>query len=181
MNTVLSILIGILAGLSFAGLAITLSPKYRPRRLLFGATVRKYDVSVTPDLAIGGAISMGLLYGLSGGVATLATNLAGAFVYAIGFAVTSMTAADSTAGRRVALSSRGILDLAAANIEGGALTAGAPVYLHTAGMYTSTRPTTNGTLLQQVGIALSTTRILADVTSPMVKVQTAGNSNVGGL
>ncbi|UOF77592.1 hypothetical protein [Caudoviricetes sp.] len=172
-------LVAVLVGLA---IGVQLSKAgYRLGALRFGATVRKYDVSVTPEIAISGAISQGLLYGISSGVATLATNAAGAFVYAIGFAVTAMTAADASAGKKVALANKGILDLVAGDIEGGSFTAGAPVYLHTGGKYTTTRPTTNGTLLQQVGIALSTTRVFVSIAYPAIKAQTSGNSNVGGL
>lgn len=154
---------------------------FRIGALLFSGTIRKYDVSVTPQLPINTAITAGVLYGLSGGYAAQATNAAGAYIPAIGFAVTSMTAADATSKKEVALATKGIIDLTAGQIQGGALTAGAPVYLHTGGTYTSTRPTTNGTYLQCVGIALTTTRVLVHINPSGLLVQTSGNSVIGGV
>lgn len=153
----------------------------RVSRVRFSGTVRKYDVGVTPEIKLGGACTQGLLYGISGGVATLATNVAGGFIYAIGFALQAYTTRDYTDGKNGCFPTRGILDLNAADIVGGALTAGAPVYLATGGLYTPTSPTVNGTLRQVVGMALTTTRVLVDIVPPSAKAQTAGNSNIGAL
>lgn len=158
-----------------------MNKRYQVGTARFAATVRKYDVNVTANISTAIAISQGLFYGLSSGVAILATNLAGAYIAAIGFAVTDMTLAVAGQGKPIALCDRGIVDFAAANITGGALTAGAPFYLSTAGMVTPTRPTANGTLIQPLGIALSTTRGRIIVQTPSAKAQTSGNSDLGGL
>lgn len=148
----------------------------------FGAAViEQYDDRVTPVLKASGAITKGLLYGISGGVATLATNAAGGNVPALGFAITSLTAAQATAGKRVGLASRGILTLSATEITGSTFTAGAPVYVATAGKYTSTRPTTATEMIQPVGIAITTTQILVMVSPAALKAQAAATTVITGF
>lgn len=152
------------------------------RRLLLAATqVQQHDPNAAARLSAGGAITAGLLYGLSSGVATLATNAAGASVQAIGFAVSALTSGQATAGNKVGIATRGRVKFDTSKIAGGSLTAGAPVYLATAGGVTSTRPTTANELIQVVGIALSTTEVLLNVVPSAVKAQAAGTSLVTGV
>lgn len=86
---------------------------------------------------------------------------------AVGFAVRA-----AASGAKVALATKGVLDGLSS------LTIGAIYYISaTAGGITATRPTTNTHTVQQIGIAISATRLLVDI-GPAFRYQTSGNSVV---
>lgn len=129
------------------------------------------------------AVVAGLLYGVhTDGKIKLATNLAGSVVQALGVALRAYSLAQVTTNKEsVTLYPRGKVKCSASEIEGGAFTTGATVYLHTTGFYTTTRPTTANTLIQPVGIAISATEVLVDIQPSALKAQAAGTSLVTGI
>lgn len=144
--------------------------------------VLSYVKETTGNVKANAAMSKGLLYGVnSSSKAVAATNASGAYIVAAGFAVDDMTTAQATNNDVAALTTQGVVEFSAANIEGGALTPGAPVYLHTAGGVTTTRPTAAGTLIQAVGVALTATKVLLNVAAPIGKAQAAATTDVALL
>lgn len=143
------------------------------------AKTLKADTSVTYPLlvAASAAATEGLLFTVnSSSQAVLADNTTP--TRAVGFAIKGISASESASGKPVVLVSRGIVEVAAADIV-GSWTVGALVYLATAGKYTTVKPTTNGVAAQPVGWALSSERVWVDVAPSGLLVQTAGNSNIG--
>ncbi len=140
------------------------------------ATVKKYDTDVTINVQAAAAVTEGLLYGIdTNGKAVVADRTTGP-QRASGFAVRGLTTAEATAGKAVALCSRGIVQLAAADIAGGAFTVGADVWLDVTGEYTTTKPTTATQLLQYVGVALTTTKVAVNLAHALVlTAANAGN------
>lgn len=125
------------------------------------------------------ASTAGKLYGTdSSGNLTLADKTSGAAVHALGFAISTITSAQATAGRPVGLARIGIVDLLAAEIAGSSFTIGQEVYLDTAGKWSTTYPSANGDTIQPVGIAIGATKVAAFVTPPIAKLQAAGNSTL---
>jgi len=144
------------------------------------AKVLKADTTVTTIAkGVSSAINEGLLYGInSSGLVVPADNVTGP-VPAVGFCIKGITAAQASGGVPVALTDRGIVEFAAADIAGGAFTVGATVYLGAAGGVTTTKPTTNTYLVQPIGTAMSATKAKLTVAPGFIVAQTAGNSNVG--
>jgi hypothetical protein len=147
------------------------------------ATVKKYNRYLTFDVpGVTSIISEGLLYGINGsGQAVPADRTGGSVIVAVGFCATpgGITAVQATNGIPVALCPMGIVDCAAADIAGGAFTVGATVFTDTAGKYTTTKPTTATHLVQEVGVAVSATKVLVNITPSAKLAQAAGNSNIG--
>lgn len=142
------------------------------------ATIRNYDHKVTINVACAAACTEGLLYGInSSGKAVVADRTTGPQA-AVGFAVTSITTAQASGNVNVALAPRGIVECVAANIAGGAFTAGATVYLDTAGKYTTTKPSTAADILQPVGVALTTLKVAVNIVPYGLTIQAAGTTTI---
>jgi hypothetical protein len=143
------------------------------------SVIKKYDKDVTINVAVAAAVSEGLLYGIdANGKAVVADRVTGPQA-AVGFAVTSLSTAQMNEGKNVALAQKGIIELETGHIAGGAFTVGATVFLDVTGEYTTTKPTTATHLVQPVGVAMTTTKVVVNIVPGVLVAQAAGNSNIG--
>lgn len=132
--------------------------------------VARYARDTAVVLTAGAAISQGQLIGInSSGQAVLADADAGTPIPAVGFAL-----------RDVASGEKGAFAIAGELIDSSwSWTAGQKLYLSgTAGGLTATAPSTATNLVQPVGIALSATKVLLNISLSQTVVQAAGNSTV---
>lgn len=140
--------------------------------------IRKYDPDVTINVGCAAAVTEGRLYGIdSNGKAVVADRATGP-QSASGVAVSTVTTAQASAGMNVALTPIAIIECTTSEIEGGAFTVGAPVYLHTTGFYTTTKPSAAASILQRVGTALSATKVYVNIAGHALTLQAAGNSTI---
>ncbi|HEY3281401.1 MAG TPA: hypothetical protein VGN26_03940 [Armatimonadota bacterium] len=132
--------------------------------------VTKQGNTLTLKAAAAADIAEGKLVGVdSSGNAIVATNASGAIVQAVGVAV---KAAKGASNQYVAVATWAIVD----GFTG--LTLSGTVYLDTAGGVTQTRPTTAGTAIQPVGVAVSATKVLFSLGSYFATAQVAGTSTL---
>lgn len=132
--------------------------------------ILRYDKDSAVPIEYAATIARGQLVGIdANGNAVLADADAGTPIPAVGVALVS-----GVAGTRGSFAMVCAVEDAAASF-----TPGARVYLSgTAGGFTATRPSSNGNLVQPVGVAYAATKIAVNVSQSQTVVQAAGNSTV---
>jgi hypothetical protein len=142
------------------------------------ANTKNFDNSMTINVPAAGAVSEGLLYGINASGQAVAADRATGPQRAVGFAITSLTAAQASNGNYVALVPTGIVECNTVDIAGGAFTIGGTVYLDTAGKYTTTKPTTAGNILQAVGVAMSASKVAVNIVPYGLTLQVSGSTTI---
>lgn len=137
------------------------------------ANILRYERQSAVPFQAGAAIAIGELVGVNGsGSFVLADNNAATPIRAIGVAVTG-----GASGANLAMALSGVVEDTSLS-----LTPGQPVYLSaTAGAITQTKPTAAESLIQPIGVAISSTKWAFNIVCPEAALAATGAGTVASV